>query len=308
MKKSLMLFDYAIKTVLREKANFGVLSGFLSELLNKQVVVQEILEGESNKKDENSKTNRLDLKAKIDNGEIAVFEIQVSAQIDFFQRMLFGVSKAVVEQLYKNDPYEKIKKVYSIDIVYFELGKGSDYIYRGFTEFKGVHNDETLLFSESEEKYLSPKKAGESFPEYYLIYPHRFDETIRNRFDEWVYVLKNSELRENFSAAGVLEAGEALDEMKMSIYDRALYEQYLKDERIRESSFKSAEAKGLAKGLAKGEKIGEARGRAEGRAEGEKIGEKQKAIEIAKRLKSIGIPSTQISQATGLTTEKIENL
>jgi len=49
MERTIISFDYAIKNILRDKANFDVLSGFLTELLNKQVVVQEILESEGNK-------------------------------------------------------------------------------------------------------------------------------------------------------------------------------------------------------------------------------------------------------------------
>jgi len=304
MERAIISFDYAIKNILREKANFGVLSGFLSELLNKEIEVLEILESESNVKDKKDKTNKLDLKAKINNGEIAVFEIQASSQIDFFQRILFGVSKAVIEQLYKNDPYEKIKKVYSIDIVYFELGKGSDYIYHGFTEFKGIHNDETLLFSAMEEKYLPLRKAGELFPEYYLIYPNRFDETIRSRFDEWVYILKKSMLRSEFSAAGVQAAGEILDEMRMTSTQRAEYEQFLKDERIRESSFRTAKAEGLAEGEAKGIAKGIVKGRAEGIAKGRAEG----LALVAKEMKLDGMPAEKISKFTGLSIEEIEKL
>ncbi|MDR2577526.1 MAG: Rpn family recombination-promoting nuclease/putative transposase, partial [Chitinispirillales bacterium] len=128
MKHTLISFDYAMKGILRDKANFVVLSGLLSELLGRDVAVFEILESESNAESRFGKSNKLDLKAKIDGGEIAIFEIQTGTQNDFFHRILFGTSKAVVEQLHRGDGYWKIKKVYSIDIVYFELGKGSDYI------------------------------------------------------------------------------------------------------------------------------------------------------------------------------------
>ncbi len=42
MERTIISFDYAIKSILRDKANFTVLNGFLSELLNKQVVVEEM--------------------------------------------------------------------------------------------------------------------------------------------------------------------------------------------------------------------------------------------------------------------------
>jgi predicted transposase/invertase (TIGR01784 family) len=293
MKKTLISFDWAMKNVLRDKANFDILSGLLSELLGKKVVVQELLESESNSANETGKTNKLDLKAKIESGEIAIFEIQVDRERDFFHRILFGTSKAVVEQLYKGDEYGKIQKVYSIDIVYFELGKGSDYIYHGTTDFKGVHNDEILLLSEKEMKYL-PHKIQEKesvsvlFPEYYLIYPNKFDENIKNKFDEWVYLFKNSIVDTDFSAAGIQAAGEALDVRKMNMQERINYDDYLKYERVRSNEITTAKEEGLV--------------------EGEKKGKKQKAIEIAKNLKLDGMPIEKISKLTGLSTKKIENL
>jgi len=72
MERTIISFDYAIKNILRDKANFDVLSGFLTELLEKPVVVQDILESECNAETDYDKVNRLDLKAKIDDGELAV--------------------------------------------------------------------------------------------------------------------------------------------------------------------------------------------------------------------------------------------
>ena len=54
----------------------------------------------------------------------------------------------------------------------------------------------------------------------------------------------------------------------------------------------------------KGETRGEARGRAEGRAEGER----KKALDIARNLKSSGLPVEDIAKFTGLTLKEISNL
>ncbi|MDR0331524.1 MAG: Rpn family recombination-promoting nuclease/putative transposase, partial [Chitinispirillales bacterium] len=78
--RTIISFDYAIKYILRDKANFGILSGFLSELMERKVTVFDLLESESNKDDDEAKVNRVDLKAKIDGGEIAIFEIQCYRQ------------------------------------------------------------------------------------------------------------------------------------------------------------------------------------------------------------------------------------
>ena len=342
--RNIISFDYAIKTVLRNPANFNVLSGFLTELLGKKIEVQSLMESESNTADPKGKINRLDLKAKIDNDEIAIFEVQIGEQIDFFKRILFGVSKATTEQIHKGDAYEKIKKVYSIDIVYFELGKGTDYIYHGTTDFKGLHNNETLLFSPVEESLLPDKPVGEIFPEYYLIYPRHFNEEIKTKFDEWVYVLKTSKVMADFSAAGVQEAGEALDELKMTPAEHNDYENYIKFWRVYRSMVDTAAkkalaegmekgiaegeekgmakgmekglAKGMEKGMEKGRAEGIAKGREEGRAEGELIGEArgidkgkvEEKREIARNLKQKNIPIAIIAESTGLSEKEIEGL
>jgi hypothetical protein len=294
MKRTLVSFNWAMQGILREKANFDILSGFFSELLGRKVEVQDLLESESNPDSPDDKTNRLDIKAKIDDGEIVIFELQVGDQNDFFHRILYGSSKAVAEQLHKGDDYGKIRKVYSVVIVYFELGKGSDYIYHGVTDFKGVHNNETLLLSKKEITYLPHPtereySAGVLFPEYYIIYPERFDGRIDNKFDEWVSVFKNSEVESTFTAAGIQEAGEALDLRKMNEWERVNYEAFMKVVRVRNSEINTALWKGEQNGLADGER--------KGRAEA--------LTEVAKNLKSGGMGVNDIAKATGLTADEI---
>ena len=71
-------FDWALKRLLRSKANFDVLEGFLSELLRRDVTVLEILESESNKDTVDDKFNRVDLKARLDGDEIVIMEVQTA--------------------------------------------------------------------------------------------------------------------------------------------------------------------------------------------------------------------------------------
>ena len=57
----LIRFDWALKNILREKANFEILEGFLSELLRTDVKIDSILESESNKENDEDKSNRVDI-------------------------------------------------------------------------------------------------------------------------------------------------------------------------------------------------------------------------------------------------------
>jgi len=280
MERTIISFDYAIKYILRDKANFDVLSGFLSELLEKPVEVLEILESESNIESPLEKTNRLDLKAKISGEEIALFEIQFADQIDFMGKILFNACKAIVEQVSKGKKYD-IKKVYSINIAYFDTiaeNVRKDYVFRAnLSKFKGVHFNEHIPFSQN---LNPPMSANDIHPEYFLILPNKFDEQMRGKFDEWVYTLKKSKVRSDFTAAGLQECSEKLDVLKMTPEERAAYQRFLEDDMNYKSQIYTAELKGKLEGKA----------------------------EIAKEMKADGMPIEKIAKFTGLTIAEIKAL
>lgn len=56
-RKQLIRFDWAIKKLLRNKANFDILEGFLSELLGDNIKIRQILDSESNKETEDDTLN-----------------------------------------------------------------------------------------------------------------------------------------------------------------------------------------------------------------------------------------------------------
>jgi predicted transposase/invertase (TIGR01784 family) len=99
------------------------LEGFLSELLHFDVTIESILESEGNKQDEYDKYNRVDILVKSQNNELMLVEIQNDSEIDYFQRILYGVSRLVTEYINEGEPYGTIKKIYSINIVYFGLAQ-----------------------------------------------------------------------------------------------------------------------------------------------------------------------------------------
>ena len=128
-------FDWAIKRLLRQKANFDVLEGFLSVLLDEEVKIIEILESEGNQLTADDKFNRVDIKAKNDKGEIIIVEIQNTRELYYLERILYGVAKAITEHISLGERYHEVKKIYSISILYFDIGKGDDYLYHGQNHF-----------------------------------------------------------------------------------------------------------------------------------------------------------------------------
>jgi predicted transposase/invertase (TIGR01784 family) len=215
MTKKLISFDWAIKRLLRNKANFVVLEGFLSELLFDNIKIEQILESEGNQETDDDKFNRVDILTQNSKNELIIIEIQSTYEIDYFHRMAYGTSKAVSENHKLGEKYSNVKKVISINIVYFDLGQGQDYIYQGRTDFRGLHQKDLLELSEKQKQTFLKEDVADIFPEYYLLKVNQFDDVAKDTLDEWIYFLKNSEVKDNFKAKGLKEANEVLDIMRL---------------------------------------------------------------------------------------------
>ncbi len=190
-------FDWAIKRILRDKANFGVLEGLMTVLIGEGIKILEILESESNSNTRDDKYNRVDVKAKTSSGEIILVEVQLGKESFFLPRILFGVSKAIMEQLKTGMGYENIKKVYSISVLYFDLGEGEDYAYHGKFNFRGMTNPSSeLKFSKREADEVLPKRKkndispNDVFPEYFLLRVNQFNEVAKTPIEEWMEYFK----------------------------------------------------------------------------------------------------------------------
>lgn len=309
-------FDWAMKRLLRNKSNFVVLEGFLSSLFEEKITICHILESESNKEDITDKFNRVDLLAEDSKGELIIVEVQNNRELDYFLRMLYGVSKAVTEYISEGDLYEKIRKVYSVNIVYFDLGQGTDYVYHGRTEFRGIHNNDVLKLSKQQTERFICQVAGDLFPEYYVLRVNEFDQKAVTPLDEWIVFLKTGEIGKDFQAPGLAEARERLKFASLDRKDRAAYLRNIEDLRVQRSVMDTARIEGLEEGRAEGRIEGRIEGREEGRKEGRKEGliageakgRTESCLEIARNMKSLGLAMDVIVQATGLSAQEIEQL
>ena len=203
-------FDWAIKRLLRQKANFDVLEGFLSVLLDEEVKIIEILESEGNQLTADDKFNRVDIKAKNDKGEIIIVEIQNTRELYYLERILYGVAKAITEHISLGERYHEVKKIYSISILYFDIGKGDDYLYHGQNHFVGVHTGDRLQVSTKQKNALVHKLPAEVFPEYFLIRVNEFDKLAVTPLEEWIDYLKTGRIRPDTTAPGLKEARKKL--------------------------------------------------------------------------------------------------
>ena len=312
MGRKLISFDWALKRILRNKANFNILEGLLSELLSADIKIIEILESEGNMEDRGDKYNRVDLKVRNSLNEIIFIELQYEREIDYLLRILYGASKTITEHIRESDPFAAVIKVITISIVYFDLGIGTDYVYRGKTEFKGLNDKDVLQLSDDEKEFYDKKEISGIYPEHYILKVRRFEDETKNRIDEWIYFLKNEEIKDDFKAKGLQEAKAQLDILKLSDEERHEYERYAYDLKYQASmylsSFGQGEKKGIERGIERGIEKGIKRGIEKGIKEGREQGKNEKAIDMARALKKQGVNLNVIARCSGISKQEIEEL
>jgi len=316
-------FDWAIKRLLRQKANFGILEGFVSELLGFDIFIQSIGESEGNKDDAADKYNRVDILAETKSKELILVEVQNEKKHNYFHRMNFGQAKLITDYMHEGDDYEKVRKVYSINIVYFELGQGNDYVYKGQVDFFGLHRpDDKLQLSAVQKSIYHKKHTADLFATYYIIKTKKFDDIARDSLDQWIYFLKNNEFPAEVSAKGLKLAQERLLTDNLTSPDKEAYVQYMKDIRDRESEIATAFYDGQDLVRAEVMKL-----LSEAEAETEKalaLAEKERAEKVsalaekeknrsalaqtAKMLLSMGVIKVDIAKNIGLTPDELEEM
>jgi predicted transposase/invertase (TIGR01784 family) len=154
-----------------------------------------------------------------------------------------------------------------------------------------MNKHDNLKLSLTQKQHYNRDDISDVYPEYYLLKVNQFNDYAKTNLDQWVYFLKNSEIKDNFTAKGLTKAKEVFKVMNMSDDERKDYEKHLDFlsymaslEETRVIDMEEAEKKGIEQG------------------------EYKKALEIAKSLKLKGIDFSIINEATGLTVEEIEKL
>ena len=294
MNEKYIRFDWAMKRMLRDKANFDVLEGLLTVLFEEQVKIEELLESESNQENSDDKYNRVDIKAKNSKDEIILVEIQLNRDYNFLKRAVYGVAKTISEHMSISKKYSNVKKVYSVNIVYFNLGEGEDYLYHGQALLKGVFKHDMLQIRERDGNALKLTTPKDVFPEYYVIRLNEFNDLARTPLEEWLDYLKNGRIKDDTKVPGLQAAREKLQYIQMTVGEQRAYLAHMEAMMSLDSVIDSAKFDGRMEG------------REEGREE-----ERQKHLEEklanAKKMKDDGLPVELIIKYTGLTAEEIRN-
>ena len=277
-------FDWAMKRMLRDKANFSVLEGLLTTLLNEEIKIVHLLESESNQEEEYEKYNRVDMLAENSKKELILIEVQNNNEYAYFQRMLFGTSKLVTEYINRGEGYDKVRKVYSVNIVYFSLGHGKDIVYHGKTEFRGIHENDILELTPFQKQTFKVDAVSQLYPEYYILKVNDFNRVAKTPLEEWIAYLNTGQIDDGANAPGLDAARKKLKIDSMTKDEKNAYYRHLDNIVILRDNINTERAEG----------------RAEGRLEG--------IMSVAKNMKDLGLPMETIMNATGLSEKEIAAL
>jgi len=299
MEKPLISFDFAIKYLLKHKGDYDIIEGFISALFASQgyppIKINALLDSESNKEELELKKSIADLVVEDAEGNKYIVEIERAYTPNFMHKACFNSSRLVVDGIYGNQDYTTIKKIFHISLLYFSTKEMQKPIYHGKTiihEVDTKHPVDVSIANEGLVIFNTPNV----FPEYFFISVPMFDDVINSEIDEWLYVMKHSEIKQGFKSPYMTKVAERLSVIKMSSEERNEYIYYQKQSVHSQDILSAAEAKGEAKGRVEGISIGEAKG------------ESKKAIEIARAMLAKKKPIEEIEEFTGLSKGEIEKL
>lgn len=291
MKDRLIRFDWAIKRLLRQKANFGVLEGFLTVFLGEEVKIVEILESEGNQRKAWVNPYVVDIKAEKANGEIVVVGIQYLYEVYYHERMLYGSEQST--KAYAKRCSDCMGNAYSFNVLDFNVvGESEDYMYKGQTRFKGIHTNDELNITTKQRDAIVRISHDDIFPICYFLLASNFDKKPVSPIEEWMYYLRTGIIHADAKAPGLQEARNILLYYKMDEAERHSYDEHVNAVMIQHDVLGNAHEEG----------------RAEGREEGRAEGSAEERIEMARRFLAMGLSPEMVAQGSSLSLDEVKAL
>lgn len=287
--------DYGFKYLFGTEPNKEFTLALVNELLHGQERIKSLTLIPSEQLGDTKEDRRavFDVYAENDRGEKIIIEMQKADQQYFKDRSVFYSSFPIRAQGEKGQWRFGLKAVYTIGILDFVFDEDKD--------------DENYFHHEVKLMDVNTKEIFYDKLTYIYLEMPKFQKTeaeLKTLSDKWLYALKNlPRLMERPAALQERIFKKFFDVAQTANLSKEEYAKYFESEKVYydlDGAFRTASNKGYDRGLEKG--------RAEGRAEGMEQGLAKGRAEVARQLKSMGLPITQIVQATGLTAEEIEKL
>jgi hypothetical protein len=242
--KPLISFDYAIKYLLEDKRDYGIVEGFISALLktigHKEVKIIALLKPEINKQDPKNLRTLADVIVEDEDHHQYIIEIERNIKENAALKTCFNPSRLIVDNLAQSHDYTQISKVFHISLFHLPIGVKPDFEY--------VYHGNPVIHEKDTKKKLSVQITNPStneifdvtniMPEYFHIIVFLISDRLEKEIDEWLYMIKNNDIPHLFHSAYMKQVAEKLSLLKMSTDERAKYSSYFKDLYSEEMSYK----------------------------------------------------------------------
>jgi predicted transposase/invertase (TIGR01784 family) len=285
--KPLISFDYAIKHLLCNKTDHDIVESFLSAVFVEcgylPVKIKAVLESESNKEDSILKRSTADMVVESQDGERYIVEVERAFSANFPHQAVFNTSRLIVDSLQENEDYTTLNKIVHISLLFDD---------RNMDEGALIRHSKTIFHNPRNAKPIDVHMSGRGskwdlsniIPEYIVIVIPLFDGIVKNDFDEWLYIMRNSDTRKNSKLACVEKVRNRLNHHNMS--DKEL-RKYLLDKKEMFAMRDSFDG---------------------GKQQGKQEGKMEEKINNTMEMLKLNLAPEIISQVTHLSLEKIEKL
>ena len=289
--------DIGFKRIFGQELSRPLLLDFLNNLLKGERVIEEItfLDKEQPAEFEHGRSLIYDIFCKTDSGEHIIVEMQNREQPYFKKRSIYYTAEAIARQGERGVDWR-----YSISAVYFV----------GFLNFRlddiGEKFRTDVALMDIEERKLFSGDMRMIFLQ--LPYFKKEAEECADNFERWIYVLKHMEALNRLPWTAkdpIFERLAQISEISALTRDeRIKYDAAIRYYRDNAHALEDAEEVGERKGW----KRGHAAGVQQGMQQGMREGMQQGFIETAKKLKAMGMSTSDIHIVTGLLPEDIDKL
>ena len=292
--------DFGFKRIFGQEINKELTIDFLNLLLDgeRHIADLTIHNPEIQPETEEERLVVFDLYCQSDDGTQFIVEMQTARQSFFLSRSLYYQSRAIIAQGEKGKNWcYHLQPVYGIFFMDFTMPESS-----------GLRTDVALMDMKTH-KVFNPQLR-----QIYLEMPRFTKEAdeCENDFERWLYLIKNMRIlkRMPFKAKRAVwdKLLEVADVASLSQKEHEAYQRALMNYWDYHNAMEAAQEDGHKAGWTKGHKVGLEEGHKAGLEEGLKEGELKKQIEIARKLKAMGLPVSAIQESTGLSESEIQQL
>lgn len=279
--------DFAFKKLFGVEENKDILISLINAVVSDADQVSDIilLNPYNHKEHQLERLSILDIKATAKMGKHYNIEMQVSEQVYYSQRALYYWSKLYTSQLESGDPFSKLQKTISINLLNFNA----------LNEEAAYHNVFKIL-------NVTSYRSFQEHLELHFIELNKCDDDlthIKTALDRWVNFLKKAEHYDNTTFPQILKEEPTIEKafQKLNILsfddnEREIYDARVKWMRDEAGTIQTAELKGRAEG----EQIGIVKG------------EQQAKYYSAKQMLQDGMTIEQVAKYTNLSIDKIEEI